>query len=208
MTCRILSSRYKAENYSCLQTRSAKRSALAKLRTAVEMAEEDLISRTEALLRVGPADIEEVLSQQLDLSNDELQPIAKGLAASPGSAVGQLALTADRAVELAGKDKQSPIILVRQETNADDIHGMDAAVGFLTAHGGATSHAAVVARGMGKCCITGASGIFADEAAGVVRIGEHTLQRGRLAFARRLDRTCISWDSCVCARANPSTIHI
>ncbi len=92
--------------------------------------------------------------------------------------MGQLALTADRAVELAGKHKQSPVILVRQETTADDIHGMDAAVGFLTAHGGATSHAAVVARGMGKCCITGASGICADEAAGELRIGAHTLREG------------------------------
>ena len=92
--------------------------------------------------------------------------------------MGQLALTADRAVEMAGKHKQSPVILVRQETTADDIEGMDAAVGFLTAHGGATSHAAVVARGMGKCCITGASGILADEAAGVLTIGGHTLSEG------------------------------
>ncbi len=161
-----------------LQTRAAKRSALAKLRSAVEMAEEDLISRTEALLRVTPSDLVEVLSPQLDLSSATLQPVAKGLPASPGSAVGQVALTADRAVELAGKHKQSPIILVRQETNADDIHGMDAAVGFLTAHGGATSHAAVVARGMGKCCITGAAGIVTDEVAGEVRIGEHTLKEG------------------------------
>jgi pyruvate,orthophosphate dikinase len=161
-----------------LQTRAAKRSPLAKLRSAVEMAEEGLISRTEALLRVNPSDLEEVLSPQLDLSNSGLQAIAKGLAASPGSAVGQLALTANRAVELAGKHKQSPIILVRQETTADDIHGMDAAVGFLTAHGGATSHAAVVARGMGKCCITGAGGIVTDEVSGEVRIGEHTLKEG------------------------------
>ncbi|MEA2258828.1 MAG: pyruvate, orthophosphate dikinase, partial [Acidobacteriaceae bacterium] len=161
-----------------LQTRAAKRSALAKLRSAVAMAEEGLISRTEALLRVTPSDLEEVLSPQLDFGNVELQPIAKGLPASPGSAVGQVALTADRAVELAGKHKQSPIILVRQETNADDIHGMDAAVGFLTAHGGATSHAAVVARGMGKCCITGAGGIVTDEVAGEVRIGEHFLKEG------------------------------
>jgi pyruvate,orthophosphate dikinase len=161
-----------------LQTRSAKRSALAKLRCAVEMVEEGLISRREALERVAPADIDEILAQQLDLRDDSLKPMAKGLAASPGSAVGQLALTADRAIELAGKHKQSPIILVRQETTADDIHGMDAAVGFLTAHGGATSHAAVVARGMGKCCITGASGIFADEGAGVLRIGEHILKEG------------------------------
>jgi pyruvate,orthophosphate dikinase len=161
-----------------LQTRSAKRSALAKLRCAVEMTEEGLISRREALERVAPADIDEILAQQLDLRDDSLKPMTKGLAASPGSAVGQLALTADRAIELAGKQKQSPIILVRQETTADDIHGMDAAVGFLTAHGGATSHAAVVARGMGKCCITGASGIFADEGAGVLRIGEHILKEG------------------------------
>jgi pyruvate,orthophosphate dikinase len=161
-----------------LQTRAAKRSALAKLRSAVEMAEEGLISRTEALLRVNPSDLEEVLSPQLDLSNAGLHAIAKGLPASPGSAVGQLALTADRAVELAGKHKQSPIVLVRQETTADDIHGMDAAVGFLTAHGGATSHAAVVARGMGKCCITGAGGIVTDEVAGEARIGKHTLKEG------------------------------
>jgi pyruvate, orthophosphate dikinase len=161
-----------------LQTRSAKCSALAKIRTAVEMAEEDLISQAEAVLRVSPAEIEEALSQQLDLRGEALEQIAKGLPASPGSAVGQLALNADRAVELAGKHKESPIILVRQETTADDIHGMDAAVGFLTAHGGATSHAAVVARGMGKCCITGASGILVDESAGVVRIGEHILKEG------------------------------
>jgi pyruvate, orthophosphate dikinase len=161
-----------------LQTRAAKRSSLAKLRSAVEMAEEGLISRKEALLRVTPSDLEEVLSPQLDLSNAGLQPIAKGLPASPGSAVGQVALTADRAVKLAGDHKQSPIILVRQETNADDIHGMDAAVGFLTAHGGATSHAAVVARGMGKCCITGAGEIVTDEVAGEVRIGGHTLKEG------------------------------
>jgi pyruvate,orthophosphate dikinase len=161
-----------------LQTRSAKRSALARLRTAVEMADEDLISPTEALLRVSPTDIQDVLSQQLDLSSPGLLPIAKGLAASPGSAVGQLALTAARAVEMAGKQKQSPVILVRQETTADDIQGMDAAVGFLTAHGGATSHAAVVARGMGKCCITGAGGIVADETAGVLTIGGHTLSEG------------------------------
>ena len=161
-----------------LQTRAAKRSPLAKLRSAVEMAEEGLISRTEALLRVAPSDLVEVLSPNLDLSSTELQAIAKGLPASPGSAVGQVALTADRAVEFAGKDKLSPVILVRQETNADDIHGMDAAVGFLTANGGATSHAAVVARGMGKCCITGAGGIVTDEVAGKVRIGEHILKEG------------------------------
>ncbi|MGC2402658.1 MAG: pyruvate, phosphate dikinase [Acidobacteriaceae bacterium] len=161
-----------------LQTRSAKRSALAKLRTAVEMAEEELISREEALRRVGPGDVEEILSPQLDLSESGPQAIARGLPASAGSAVGQIALTANRAVELAGKNRQSPIILVRQETTADDIHGMDAAVGFLTARGGATSHAAVVARGMGKCCITGASGVSVDEVLGELRVGGQVLREG------------------------------
>ena len=159
-----------------LQTRSAKRSALATIRTAVEMADEGLISRAEALGRVRSTDIEEVLSRQLDLDGDGLQTIAKGVPASPGSAVGQLVFTANRAVELAGQHRETPIILVRQETTADDIHGMHAAVGFLTARGGATSHAAVVARGMGKCCVTGASGIIVDEAAGQVKIGEHLLK--------------------------------
>jgi pyruvate, orthophosphate dikinase len=161
-----------------LQTRSAKRSPLATIRTAVEMAEEGIISRADALGRVQPADIEAVSSVQLDLSAADRQPIAKGLPASPGSAVGRVAFSANRAVELAGKHKELAIILVRQETTAEDIHGMDAAVGFLTATGGATSHAAVVARGMGKCCITGASGIQVDEAAGLARIGQHTLREG------------------------------
>ena len=104
-----------------------------------------------------PEQINEILSPQLDLSEVDVAPVTRGLPASPGSAVGQIALTADRAVTMAGKHRETPIILVRQETVADDIHGMEASVGFLTAHGGATSHAAVVARGMGKCCITGAA---------------------------------------------------
>ncbi len=161
-----------------LQTRSAKRSALATVRTAVDMMEEGLISREEALQRVSPKAIDEMLSPQLDLTGLALQPIAKGLAASPGSAVGQLTLSADRAIALAGSRRENPIILVRHETTADDIHGMDASVGFLTAHGGATSHAAVVARGMGKCCITGASGIEVDERAGVVEIGGSIFREG------------------------------
>jgi pyruvate,orthophosphate dikinase len=92
--------------------------------------------------------------------------------------VGQLVFTADRAVALAGKPKECPVILVREETSADDIHGMDAAVGFVTAHGGATSHAAVVARGMGKCCITGADGLKIDEARGVLRANGVALKEG------------------------------
>jgi pyruvate,orthophosphate dikinase len=161
-----------------LQTRTAKRSALAALRCAVEMAHEGLISKTEALERVKPEMIGEVLSPQLDLSDVDVAPVTVGLPASPGSAVGQIALSADRAVAMAGKRRDNPVILVRQETVADDIHGMEAAAGFLTANGGATSHAAVVARGMGKCCITGAKNLVVNESAKEVRVGGITLREG------------------------------
>ena len=161
-----------------LQTRTAKRSALAALRCAVDMAHEGLISRTEALERVTPEQVNEILSPQLDLSEVDVAPVTRGLPASPGSAVGRIALTADRAVSIAGKHRDTPIILVRQETVADDIHGMEASVGFLTAHGGATSHAAVVARGMGKCCITGANAVSVNEAARTVKIGDLLLHEG------------------------------
>jgi pyruvate, orthophosphate dikinase len=161
-----------------LQTRTAKRSAMAALRCAVEMAHEGLISKTEALQRVKPEQVSEVLSPQLDLSDVDVAPVTRGLPASPGSAVGKIALTADRAVAMAGKHRETPVVLVRQETIADDIHGMEAAVGFLTAHGGATSHAAVVARGMGKCCITGANNVQVNEQARTVEMGELTLAEG------------------------------
>ena len=161
-----------------LQTRTAKRSALAALKCAVDMAHEGLISRTEALQRVKPEQVGEILSPQLDLSEVDVAPITRGLPASPGSAVGKIALTADRAVTMAGKHRETPIILVRQETVADDIHGMEASVGFLTAHGGATSHAAVVARGMGKCCITGAAAVLVNEQAHTVKIGDLLLREG------------------------------
>jgi pyruvate, orthophosphate dikinase len=161
-----------------LQTRTAKRSALAALRCAVDMAHEGLISRTEALERVKPEQVNEILSPQLDLSEVDVAPVTRGLPASPGSAVGRIALTADRAVSMAGKHRETPVILVRQETVADDIHGMEVSVGFLTAHGGATSHAAVVARGMGKCCITGANAVVVNEAARTVKIGDLQLREG------------------------------
>jgi pyruvate, orthophosphate dikinase len=161
-----------------LQTRTAKRSALAALRCAVDMAHEGLISRTEALQRVTPEQVNEILSPQLDLSEVDVAPVTRGLPASPGSAVGKIALTADRAVTMAGKRREMPIILVRQETVADDIHGMEASVGFLTAHGGATSHAAVVARGMGKCCITGAGAVLVNEQTHTVKIGDLLLREG------------------------------
>ena len=154
-----------------LQTRSAKRSAIAAVRIAVDMAKEELISKGEALKRVSASSIAEILSPQIDFSSATPEAIAHGLPASPGSAVGRIALSADAAVEAAGKHGENPVILVSQETTADDIHGMAVAVGFLTAQGGATSHAAVVARGMGKCCITGAKGIVVDQAKGLLQIG-------------------------------------
>jgi pyruvate, orthophosphate dikinase len=151
-----------------LQTRNAKRSAAAAVRVAVEMADEGLISVSEAICRIDPLMVNHVISPQLDLSHGTQQLLGRGLAASPGSAVGQVVFSPVRAVSLAGQGKEHPVILVREETSADDIHGLEAAVGFVTARGGATSHAAVVARGMGKCCITGATGLKIQEAAGVM----------------------------------------
>ena len=153
-----------------LQTRSAKRSTMAAVRIAVEMAEEGLISKLEAVKRIDTSTINDILCPQLDLSGGQYEYVAQGLAASPGAAAGRIALTADHAVEMAAGGSD-PIILVSEETTAEDIHGMAASVGFLTAHGGATSHAAVVARGMGKCCVTGAKDVHADAGKGTLRIG-------------------------------------
>ena len=160
-----------------LQTRTAKRSAPAAVRIAVEMADEGILSRREALQRVKSSSIHEILCPQLDLSGDAPVLLAQGIAASPGAAVGRIALSADRAV-IAARDGKDPILLVSEETTAEDIHGMAAAVGFLTAHGGATSHAAVVARGMGKCCITGARDLHVDEGKSVLHIGDRTFVDG------------------------------
>ena len=157
-----------------LQTRAAKRSALASVRMAVDMANEGLITRDEAVRRVKPSGVVEMLSPQIDMTGATL--LTSGLPASPGAAVGVVALSANAAVAMhaTGMD----VILVTQETTAEDIHGMDASVGFLTARGGATSHAAVVARGMGKCCITGAKEITVDTAAGLVHIGKQSFRQG------------------------------
>jgi pyruvate,orthophosphate dikinase len=159
-----------------LQARIAKRAALAAVRTAVEMVSEGLITKHEALERVEPNSIAEILSPQLDISDHPREPLTQGLAASPGAAVGRIALSADDAVEMASRGEK--VVLVTQETTADDIHGMAVAAGFLTARGGATSHAAVVARGMGKCCITGAKNILLDESTKTVQIGGKVLQPG------------------------------
>ncbi len=159
-----------------LQTRSAKRAALAAVRIAVDMAEEGMITREEAVRRVKPSSLIEILSPQLDLNAQTPAALVTGIPASPGAAVGVIALSANRAVAMRANGAE--VVLVTEETTADDIHGMDASVGFLTARGGATSHAAVVARGMGKCCITGAKEIHLDGKAGTVRLGGRTFREG------------------------------
>lgn len=145
-----------------LQTRSGKRTAHAAVRIAVDMVGEKLITKEEAVLRVRPDQLDQLLHKQLDPKAKAMaELVAKGLAASPGAAVGKVVFTAERAKELA--DAGEKVILVRTETSPEDIEGMHAAQGILTARGGKTSHAAVVARGMGKCCVAGCEEILVNE---------------------------------------------
>ncbi len=144
----------------CLQTRNGKMNATAMVRTSVEMVEEGLISKEQALLRIDPTYLEQMLYPRLD-SGFKGEPVAQGLPASPGAASGIAVFDADRA-ELMGKTQGLKVILVREETKPEDIHGFFAAQGILTSRGGKTSHAAVVARGMGKPCVAGAEGISVD----------------------------------------------
>jgi pyruvate,orthophosphate dikinase len=144
-----------------LQTRTGKRTAAAAIRIAVDMVKEKLITKDEALMRVEPEQLDQLLHHVID-PKAILNVIAKGLPASPGAATGQAVFDADTAAERGGKGEK--VILIRQETNPDDIHGMDAAQGILTARGGMTSHAAVVARGMGKSCVAGCEDIRVSEA--------------------------------------------
>ena len=143
-----------------LQTRSGKRTGQAAVRTAVEMVEESLIDKPTALTRVPANDLDQLLHPSVDPDAD-VEVIAQGLPASPGAAVGKVVFTALRAEELAAAGEK--VILVRAETSPEDIGGMDAAEGILTARGGMTSHAAVVARGMGKSCVAGCSALFINE---------------------------------------------
>ena len=159
----------------CLQTRNGKMNAAATVRTSVEMFREELLSRDEALLRVPPELLEQLLHPRLDPSVDA-KAIAFGLPASPGAAFGKCVFDADTAEKL-GNDGEE-IILVREETRPEDIHGFFAAQGILTSRGGKTSHAAVVARGMGKPCVAGAEGIVVDVAARLAYVGEHIIHEG------------------------------
>jgi pyruvate,orthophosphate dikinase len=158
-----------------LQTRTGKRTATAALRAAAEMVEEGLISREEAVVRIDPGQLDQLLHPMID-PNATIEVAARGLNASPGAASGAIVLDADTAEE-RGKAGEA-VILVRWETTPDDIHGLIHARGVLTAHGGMTSHAAVVARGMGKPCVAGCEELAIDFAEGTVRIGEHELRAG------------------------------
>jgi pyruvate, orthophosphate dikinase len=158
-----------------LQTRSAKRTAAAALKAAVEMVDEGLISREEAVARIDPGQLDQLLHPRIDPDAD-YEVVAKGLNASPGAASGQIVFDADTA-EDRGKDGDA-VILVRWETTPDDIHGMIAAQGILTAHGGMTSHAAVVARGMGKPCVAGCEALSVDVQAKTASIDGTKLGEG------------------------------
>jgi pyruvate, orthophosphate dikinase len=158
-----------------LQTRSAKRTAAAAVRAAVDMVDEELITREEAVARIDPHQLDQLLHPMLD-PTAEWEVAAKGLNASPGAASGRIVLDADTA-EQRGKAGEK-VILVRWETTPDDIHGLIHAAGVLTAHGGMTSHAAVVARGMGKPCVAGCEALSIDVGAKKITLGGQTLSEG------------------------------
>ena len=161
----------------CLQTRNGKMNAHALVRTSVEMVKEGLIDKRQALLRIQPEVLEQMLFPRLDPKVTK-KPIAKGLPASPGVAVGIAVFDADRAEKLGRTGER--VILVREETKPEDIHGFFASQGILTSRGGKTSHAAVVARGMGKPCVSGAEGIHVDVRMRHARAGDQEFGEGAL----------------------------
>ena len=158
-----------------LQTRSGKRTAAASLRIAVEMVEEGLITKEEAVLRINPMSLDQLLHPTID-PNAKKTVVAKGLPASPGAAVGEVVFDADDAEERAKAGHK--VILCRTETSPEDIHGMHAAEGILTSRGGMTSHAAVVARGMGKPCVSGAGDVMIDHKNKTMKIGDKSFAEG------------------------------
>lgn len=184
-TCELLERHFKdvqdleftIENgrFYMLQTRVGKRTAPAAVKIAVDMAEEGLISREEALLRVDPSQVDQLLHPRID-SSAEVEVLASGLAASPGTASGEVVFDADEAEKAGAEGKK--VILVRMETSPDDIHGLIAAKGVLTSRGGMTSHAAVVARGMGKPCICGCEDIKIDYERREFSVGNRKIRAG------------------------------
>ncbi|MCD6583585.1 MAG: pyruvate, phosphate dikinase [Candidatus Omnitrophica bacterium] len=160
-----------------LQTRTGKRTAHASVRIAVDMVKEGLITKEEAVKRVSPHSLDQLLHPTIDPSSKPM-PVAKGLAASPGAAVGEVVFTAEEAVKEAEKGKK--VILVRKETSPEDVGGMAASCGILTSTGGLTSHAAVVGRGMGKPCVVGCSEVIVNEEEGYFKVKNNLIKKGQV----------------------------
>ncbi|HEY5027129.1 MAG TPA: pyruvate, phosphate dikinase, partial [Candidatus Angelobacter sp.] len=161
-----------------LQTRNGKRTGLAAVRVAIDMVREGLITQEEAIHRVEPNQLYDFLVPRLIEKGEKIEVLATGLPASPGAAVGQIVFTAEEAVKRHADGSYKVIILVRGETTPEDIAGMEVAAGILTSRGGMTSHAAVVTRGMGKCCVAGAGECTVDEAKKELRVKGHTYKQG------------------------------
>jgi pyruvate,orthophosphate dikinase len=161
-----------------LQTRNGKRTGLAAVRVAIDMVKEKLITQEEAIHRVEPNQLYDFLVPRLIEKGEKVEVLATGLPASPGAAVGQIVFSAEEAVKLHASGKFPVIILVRGETTPEDIAGMEVADGILTSRGGMTSHAAVVTRGMGKCCVAGAGDCIVDEAKKELRVKGKTFKQG------------------------------
>ncbi len=162
-----------------LQTRTGKRNGAAAVRMAVEMCAEGLITREEALMRVRPEQLDELLHPRIDPKPEaKVRAIARGLPAGPGAGTGVIATTAQRAEAWAKKGKK--VVLVRAETSPEDVHGMHAAQAIVTAKGGMTSHAALVARGWGKCCVVGCADLEVDSRKGIVRSGGKSYKEGSI----------------------------
>jgi pyruvate,orthophosphate dikinase len=161
-----------------LQTRNGKRTGLAAVRIAIDMVREGLITQEEAVMRVEPNQLYDFLVPRLVEKDETIEVLAIGLPASPGAAVGQIVFSAEDAVKFYGEGVYKDVILVRGETTPEDIAGMEVASGILTSRGGMTSHAAVVTRGMGKCCVAGAGDCVVDEAHKELRVKGHKLRQG------------------------------
>jgi pyruvate,orthophosphate dikinase len=160
-----------------LQTRNGKRTATAALQIACDLVDEGMISEQEAVCMVDPKQLDALLHPQFDAAAlKAAKPVATALPASPGAACGKVVFTADEAVEMAEKGEK--VVLVRLETSPEDIHGMDVSEGILTVRGGMTSHAAVVARGMGTCCVSGCGDITMHEEEGYFEVAGRTIKRG------------------------------
>jgi pyruvate,orthophosphate dikinase len=161
-----------------LQTRNGKRTGLAAVRVAIDMVNEGLITKEEAIFRVEPNQLYDFLVPRLVEKGEKIEVLATGLPASPGAAVGQIVFTAEDAVKHHANGSYKSIVLVRGETTPEDIAGMEVADGILTSRGGMTSHAAVVTRGMGKCCVAGAGDCVVDEAKKELRVKGHVYKQG------------------------------